>query len=172
VDWPKGATLRIHDHTYDLAQFHFHWPSEHVVGGRRSALEMHLVFDHRNETLRRSSHHARLAVLGVLFELGEASPFLDQILDSVPDEVGASAALRLEMLEVERVVDQPVYSLGGSLTTEPFSEGVNWCISAQPLTLSCCQLDRLIKSNLMQCNHRAVQALGRRHVETSVLHGI
>jgi carbonic anhydrase len=173
VDWVKGASLRVRDRVHELLQFHFHWPAEHVVAGRRSPLEMHFVFNDAREALPRTAQKARLAVLGVVFELGEASPFMDQILDAVPDDVGASTKpVNLELLDLERMYEQQLYSLNGSLTTAPFSEGVSWFVSAQPLTVSCCQLDKLVKANLMKCNHRAVQPLGDREVVAGVLQSL
>src|SRR5437868_14252538 len=38
-----GSTLSIGKESYDLVQFHFHTPSEHALGGKRTAMEAHFV---------------------------------------------------------------------------------------------------------------------------------
>ena len=41
----EGAGLvTVDGNTYDLAQFHFHTPAEHLVNGHTFPMEMHLVF--------------------------------------------------------------------------------------------------------------------------------
>jgi carbonic anhydrase len=42
VNYAPGSILKIHGHTYEVAQFHFHTPSEHKVDGKSFPLEMHL----------------------------------------------------------------------------------------------------------------------------------
>ena len=46
---PNNKVGVIYESTfYQLLQFHFHWPAEHVIDGKRSDLEMHLVHKHSN----------------------------------------------------------------------------------------------------------------------------
>jgi len=52
------CTLSIRGKTYDLKQFHFHTPSEHMIDSKKHDMEMHLV--HANEK-------GELAVLGFIF---------------------------------------------------------------------------------------------------------
>ena len=63
----KNAT----ESTYNLAQFHFHSPSEHRIDGEDYPMELHLV--HTQGT--------KLAVIGVFVRFSEStSPFLSQLL--------------------------------------------------------------------------------------------
>ena len=39
-----AGTLMLSGHEWDLAQFHFHTPSEHLQNSQATPLEMHLVF--------------------------------------------------------------------------------------------------------------------------------
>ncbi len=66
-----GGNYLTHEGTrYELAQFHFHSPSEHTVDGEHAAMEMHLVH---------KSAANEVAVVGVFIEPGEAdnSAFAD-----------------------------------------------------------------------------------------------
>ncbi|WP_426537656.1 carbonic anhydrase family protein [Bradyrhizobium sp. McL0615] len=40
---PKGDNLRLRDRSFELTQFHFHHPSEHLVDGKRFGMEAHFV---------------------------------------------------------------------------------------------------------------------------------
>ena len=54
------------------------------------------------------------------------------------------------------------YTLAGSLTTPPCSEGVNWLILAEPITISSAQLAQL--KSFYSDNARHVQDLNGRSV--------
>ncbi len=43
VNYDEGSTLEVGDSSFELAQYHFHAPSEHTLDGRHSPMEMHLV---------------------------------------------------------------------------------------------------------------------------------
>ena len=43
INVPAGSRLNRGDRSYELLQFHFHHPSEHLVEGRRSVMEAHFV---------------------------------------------------------------------------------------------------------------------------------
>jgi len=65
-DATGGKTLAISDGDFNLAQFHFHSPSEHTVAGERFPLELHLVF--KSQASGRQSARNKFAVIGILFE--------------------------------------------------------------------------------------------------------
>ena len=75
VDYPEGNTLSIGQRTFKLKSAHFHAPSEHFIDGTSFAAELHLV--HANAD-------GDLAVVGVLFTLGELSATVQAILDAAP----------------------------------------------------------------------------------------
>lgn len=65
ADWTTGD---IND--WNLAQFHFHWLSEHEIDGERKDFEVHFV--HLN------ADGSAALVLGVLFEIGDtANPLFE-----------------------------------------------------------------------------------------------
>ena len=135
---------------YKLLQFHFHGYSEHTVDGKQYDLVAHLV--HQSEG-------GDLAVVGVLFEEGEANPFLDKVLKNV----GKEAMLNVdEMLPVNT---ENYYHYQGSLTTPPCSEGVQWYVLKESVTASKEQLAKFRKyySN----NYRPVQAVNDRKVQAN-----
>jgi hypothetical protein len=65
--------------------FHFHTPSEHLIGGRQFPLEMHIVHAVDNKTLPGCGTAGCLAVVAVMFEYGEqANPFIETIFSNMP----------------------------------------------------------------------------------------
>src|SRR5262245_30192106 len=66
------ATLRGRHFT--LAQFHFHASSEHTLDGKHFPLEGHFVF---------KAQDGRLAVVGVMYDIGAANPQVQAILDDL-----------------------------------------------------------------------------------------
>ena len=58
-----------------LKSAHLHSPSEHLVDGESFAAELHMVH---------ADSDGRLAVVGILFTLGEPSPVAQSILDAAP----------------------------------------------------------------------------------------
>jgi len=133
---------------YKLLQFHFHGHSEHTVDGKQYDLVAHLVH---------KSSEGDLAVVGVLFEEGEANPFLDKVIKNV----GKNAMLNVaEMLPEDT---EHYYHYQGSLTTPPCSEGVQWYVLKQPVTASKEQLAAFRK--YYENNYRPVQPLNDRKVQ-------
>ncbi|MSQ07487.1 MAG: hypothetical protein EXR46_09970 [Dehalococcoidia bacterium] len=57
-----GGYMVVDGTQYQLLQFHFHWPSEHTVGGKQFLMEAHLVH---------KSASGALAVLGIFPGPGE-----------------------------------------------------------------------------------------------------
>jgi carbonic anhydrase len=158
VDAPPGNTITVGGETYELAQFHFHTPSEHAIDGTRQAMELHLV--HRNAD-------GRLAVLGVLLEEGAEHAALAPVFDSIPATTGAErsvdAGIDLAALLPD---DRSTYRYDGSLTTPPCSEGVAWIVFAEPMTVSTAQLEAF--RSVLPANARPLQpANGRTLVEGS-----
>ncbi|CAG8831570.1 5359_t:CDS:1, partial [Racocetra persica] len=74
----KDVTLKVDGETYYLLQYHFHMPSEHHIEGRDLLMEGHWVFK------TSSNQDAKLAVLGVFFDLGECEePGLMPIIEII-----------------------------------------------------------------------------------------
>jgi carbonic anhydrase len=144
---------------YQLLQFHFHAPSEHRVGGRSFALELHLV----NE-----SSSGRLLVLGVLIRPGRANRAFDRLIAALPASPGQRRRLTglIALTLLPEKGQGARYTYSGSLTTPPCTEGVSWNVFATPVELSPAQIRRFTviydhnNRPLQPSNGRAVR-LGR-----------
>src|SRR5687768_13242225 len=79
VNYPPGSTITVDEKSFELAQFHFHAPSEHRINGVAAAAELHLV--HR-------ASDAALAVVGILLTEGEANAALAPVFANLPTTAG------------------------------------------------------------------------------------
>ncbi len=134
---------------FSLLQLHFHAPSEHTVDGKYSDLEAHFV--HTGED-------GRLAVMGILFNVGEENTAFEILLDEIEDsdlENGFEIALASFLPE-----DLAYYHYIGSLTTPPLAENVEWYILEEQLEISQEQLNRFHK--FYEDNNRDIQDLNDR----------
>jgi carbonic anhydrase len=143
----RPQTLRVGGKPFELVQFHFHVPSEHLVVGDRSPLEIHFVHQ---------AADGERAVLGTLVEGGRRNRAFGALRRSFPEQVG-------EETRVERAISltrllpasRRAYRYPGSLTTPPCTEGIRWMVLARPVTVSERQLDAL--EELVEGNARPIQ---------------
>lgn len=148
------GTALLGNRTFNLEQVHFHSQSEHTIDGEHSPLEAHFV--HKAED-------GRLAVVAVLFDLGEENQDFQVILDNFKPE---------DSLQKEDAIDINIngllpenkgyYHYLGSLTTPPLSENVEWYIFTDKVEISEAQLKQFNtyyegnNRNLQELNHRSV----------------
>ena len=160
VDVANGGSVTLDGEAYALKQFHFHRPSEHTVAGKASAMELHLVHADKD---------GKLAVLGVMLNLGEANAALAPVWAALPAERGATAKIPA-VFDVSTLLpaDHAAYRYQGSLTTPPCSEGVEWSVMKKPVTLSAAQ-DAAFAKIFTAGNSRPVQALGKRALLTDAM---
>ncbi|MEO9462158.1 MAG: carbonic anhydrase family protein [Marinomonas sp.] len=146
ANFSEGTKLTSGDTEYGLVQVHMHTPSENTVAGKAYPLTAHFVH---------ASAEGAFAVLGIMFEEGEANPAIEAILGNV----GSSAELNLaDMIPAEL----SAYNFPGSLTTPPCTEGVNWHVVSTPVTASAEQIAALTEA--MGNNARPVQPLNEREL--------
>ena len=154
--------VNLNGEEFELINIHFHSLSEHAIDGELSDLEMHLV--HGNET-------GGLTVFGVLIEEGEFNPTLAPIFNTVDLELKANGELSdivefTEDLEIaELLPDNSGWFYNGSLTTPPFSEGVNWFVFEESIEVSSEQIDvfqDFLESVDLESNNRDLQPLNGR----------
>ena len=160
-----GGQLTMSDGTaYNLSQFHFHHPSEHLDNGTSMPMEMHMVFQ---------SEANEVAVIGVYIDMEEpsaASPaggsgnntlgvgcnatlaarnqlhrrapssLIETVFASVEQIAEPGSHTTTAPLVMSEVVDMLTagnfQAYSGSLTTPPCSEGVSWFVSTQKLAIS------------------------------------
>jgi len=155
VNYIKGSAIEVNREQFQLAQFHFHTPSENTVNGKPFDMEMHLV--HKNAK-------GELAVVGVFFKQGKHNPELEKVWGSLPSSAGEKKLLAETNLNAVDLLpkNRAYVHFNGSLTTPPCSEGVNWFVMNEPMEASAEQIARF--SKLIGQNARPVQQLNNRFI--------
>ena len=154
LDFEPGNILEVGGDAYELQVVHYHSPGEHEVDGEQFAAELHLV--HQDSS-------RNLAVVGLLFRLGVASPLVQDLLDAAPetdsnDELADGPAASAYIPGA-----RDYFGYAGSLTTPPCSEGVRWIVMQSVGTVSQEQVDHL-QSITGGPNNRPVQEIGARTI--------
>ncbi|XP_028777161.1 alpha carbonic anhydrase 7-like [Neltuma alba] len=166
VNWEADAgSITINGTHFLLQGAHWHWPSEHLINGKRFDLELHMVHqftqpDGTNKT----------AVVTVLYKLGRPDPFLSKLEEYIKaiGEEGEEKSLGvIDPSEIEVGRDHLYYRYIGSLTAPPCTEGVIWTISNKIRTFSRKQLNLLVNSvqYYAKRNARPLQPLNNREVQ-------
>ncbi|MDD5412260.1 MAG: carbonic anhydrase family protein [Methylobacter sp.] len=155
-DYP--GRLFIGKDAYPLIQFHFHAPSEHVIGSKTFPAEIHFV--HIRED-------GKMAVLGVLLDDQDdiENPDFQKILDNMPTAPAThniNSGVRLNPMSLLPEHKKHVFNYAGSLTTPPCSEGVNWYVLSEPVNVSKSQITQL--ESIYNENKRVPQNLNGRTV--------
>ena len=152
--YDKGSQLAFDGKMYELIQFHFHTPAEHLIYGKQYPMEMHLV--HR-------SADTTYLVIGVLFEEGTENQLLSKLVHYLPvenKEIQVDQFIQAATLFPEQ---KHFYHYQGSFTTPPCTEGVRWLVLQQIQQASVQQIKAI--SNIEGNNARHSQALHHRQVE-------
>jgi carbonic anhydrase len=154
-NYNPGSTMQWRGESWELLQFHMHTASEHTVNGTSYPMEAHFV--HKNKA-------GELAVIGILFETGQASSFFSPFMSTLPtaedQTVKTSATYTVKDVFPANLGH---YQYDGSLTTPPCSKGVNWIVLRETTTASAAQLAQF--KAIMKQNNRPVQPLNGRQVK-------
>jgi carbonic anhydrase len=144
-----GGSVTVDGHTYNLAQFHFHTPSEHLENASATPLELHLVFADAADNL---------LVVGRWINQGSFNSTLDPIFSDLPSptETHQVSDFNLNALLPDNLQS---FRYSGSLTAPPFTEGVTWTNLAQPLEMAATQI-QAYQELFPHGNTRTVQPLG------------
>lgn len=140
--------LLVGKEAYPLIQLHFHEPSEHVIGTKTFPAELHFV--HVRDD-------GKIAVLGVLLETGKDNSVFQTILENTPHQEGELKQNSNVWLSITNLLPEKrdeYYTLAGSLTTPPCSEGVDWYVLTDTIEISETQLAQL-KSFFWECSAKA-----------------
>lgn len=154
VNYDAGSTLVVNGVTYELAQFHFHTPSEHTIDGAAFPMEVHFV--HR-------SADGDLAVIGVMLVEGEVdNEAFAPVFAALPSEAGDPSTIAGVTIDASAMLpaEQMFYTYRGSLTTPPCYEGVRWIVMTTPVELSAAQIEAF--HALFELNARPVQLINER----------
>lgn len=148
---PAGSRVEFEGTSFDLKQFHFHSPSEHMLDERQYPLEAHFV--HQSAS--------GLLVVGVFFTEGEENATLRKIWGSAPASV-STVSLPDTLNALALLPTSPeFFTYSGSLTTPPCTENVRWIVMRRPLEASAEQL-RFLQKLLGFSNNRPTQPLDGR----------
>jgi len=142
---------------FELLQFHFHTPSEHLVDGVTYPMEMHLVH-------RKVGTENQYLVIGVLFKEGAENPLIQAFLDEVPELEGQAGPTGVIDLGPFIRPDEGFYAYRGSLTTPPYTETVRWYVSKEVQVASPEQVEHIYR--LEGDNARHIQVFRGRRLST------
>lgn len=153
VNYDAGSYIKLDDARYDVAQFHYHAPSEHAVDGKLFAAELHIV--HKNAD-------GGLAVVGILLDEGAQNDAFQPFVENLPTEKSdvQDTGDTINAADLLPAV-QTTFRYSGSLTTPPCSEGVNWLVMTTPVEVSAEQIEALA-SLFEEGNNRPIQPLNDR----------
>lgn len=154
VQYNKGAYVDIDGHKYDLIQFHFHSPAEHLFQGKQYPFEMHLVHQDKD---------GHLLVIGIWFKEGKENKILDPVWKVMPQKAGQE--VKVSNIDLEKLMSKNMgfFYYNGSLTTPPCTEEVSWFILKEPLEVSKEQIKKFQES-IKEPNNRPIQPLNGRKV--------
>ena len=155
VDYDKGSTLKLDGKQYDLAQFHFHSPSEHKINGQAFSMELHLVHKAADNSL---------AVVGIMLNEGAENPFLAKFWDKMPVKEGKETLNLTINVNDTMPTEKGYYTYMGSLTTPGCAEGVRWIVMKNPVTVSKAQIDKFLA--VIGHNARPIQPINNREIDT------
>ena len=137
---------------FDLVQFHFHTPSEHMIDGHKFPMEVHFV--HKNAA-------GKLAVIGVMMMPGMPNELFSTIMAKAPKEEGSASVGTADQRGLIAPVNG-IYRYQGSLTTPPCSETVLWTVLSTPVLVSADDIKAF--QELFPMNARPIQPINRRYV--------
>lgn len=144
---------------YELESFEFHHPSEHPVKGKLSDMDVHLV--HR-------SAGGKIAVIAIRFtvERGDPNAVMAALWPHLPATAGATEKVT-DYVSAGGFLpqDRGYWTYTGSLTTPPCTEGVQWFVMQQPLTMNPDQLHAF--QSIFKVNSRPIQDTHGRRIEAS-----
>jgi carbonic anhydrase len=171
IDWPKsggtitnnGHTIQVNlaegsfsagDRSYQLVQYHFHAPSEHLVSGKRYAMEAHFV--------HKAAQGGGLGVIGVLMEPGRSNPAFAKLTSAMPREAGKEGPA--DGVDPREFLPRSLgyWRYEGSLTTPPCSEVVDWIVLEEPIQAAEADIGKF--TALYPMNARPAQSANRRFV--------
>jgi carbonic anhydrase len=149
---PAGAGLRVGTVFYPLKEFHFHYPSEHRIGGVPSRMEIHFV----SEAPDGSAY-----VLGVMLDAGTPNKTFADIVAKMPPLPGKEHAVPVTLSPMTLLpADRKYWTYMGSLTTPPYSETVRWFVLKTPGRASVAEIDRYP----LKDSARGIQPINRRFI--------
>ncbi len=154
---PAGSMLRRGEKTYELVQYHFHAPSEHLVEGKHFPMEVHFVHKHAETGM--------LGVLGVFLVPGAVNRDFSTLAAAFPGKAGEEASA--EAADPSGLLPSSLryWAYEGSLTTPPCSEIVDWMVAMDPIEVDAADIGKF--TALYSMNARPALITNRRYILSS-----
>ncbi len=155
ANFAKGSSISVDGMEFDLLQCHFHAPSENNIDSKSFPMEGHCVH---------ASKDGKLAVVAVMFDIGDASKGIASLWANMPEHTGDKHTLSAKVKATDLLPEsKDYYRFNGSLTTPPCTEGVRWFMLKDSVTISKEQLNAF-QGALHEPNNRPVQPVNARIV--------
>lgn len=154
-----GSSIVANGARYELVELDFHHPSEHAVKGKLADMEVDLVH---------KSAEGKLAIVAVRMHEDQDHPnaTLATLWPHLPLKAGASEKIA-DMVNPGGLLpaDRGYWTYTGSELTPPCTEGVQWFVYEDVVTLSRTQLRAF--TNLYKMNTRPFQDAHGRRIEAN-----
>ena len=156
-NYASGSYLSVGGKKFELLQFHFHAPSEHMIDGSHRPIEFHLV--HKSED-------GQLAVIGVMVVEGKENKAFADVIRNLSYENGGTVKKSDVVIDMNKILpsSKKFFHYSGSLTTPPCSEKVEWFVLQEPIEFSKGQIAAFEKAYMN--NNRPVNPLNSRTLYT------
>jgi carbonic anhydrase len=144
VRFDKAGELVLGTEHFRLQQFHFHTPGGDQIAGEAFPFAAHILH---------KSAAGQLLSIVVPFRVGTQSPLLAKLLPMIPAKVDGDHQHPDVQVTAAELLPAALgyFRYSGSLTAPPCTEGVQWLVMKQPLSLSNEQLaqwQRHFKDNM------------------------
>ncbi|WP_298330478.1 carbonic anhydrase family protein [uncultured Dokdonia sp.] len=157
-NFDAGDYITLDNKRYELKQFHFHEPAEHLIDGVRYPMVLHLVH---------ISDAGEYAVFAVMAKEGVSSSPFDFLESYLPLNVEETKVVDTAFdMNLNLPEDKTYFNYTGSLTTPPCTERVEWFIFKEPITVSLEQVEKL-KALMPLNNYRDEQPQNGRVIRVS-----
>jgi carbonic anhydrase len=155
INYALGSTITVGNHSFELKQFHFHSPSENTIEGYSYPMEAHFVHADKD---------SNLAVIAVMFKVGEHSQELEKEWRLMPENTGEKQTIQ-PAVDANLLLppNHDYYQFNGSLTTPPCSESVRWFVMKHYVTASKEQLEKFSQA-IHHTNNRPIQPVNSRMI--------
>ncbi|WP_298775946.1 carbonic anhydrase [uncultured Shewanella sp.] len=154
----KQDTFSVANKKFQLAQFHFHSPSENVINNQNFPMELHLVYEGKN---------SQFAVVAVFLSIGNENPIIRTLWEHMPVYRGQKNDIRSLNPDFSGLLPNKrgYYTFQGSFTTPPCTRDITWYVLHETVAVSKEQVEAFQK--VMTDNNRPLQALNNRVILSS-----